>query len=193
MTRFRLFNAGVVAVLVILSGCTSNGLPPLAALDRPVDLQRFMGDWYVIAFIPIDLPFLSEKDAHNAVESYALAPDGEILTTYTFRDGGFDGPETRMTPRGRVANPPLNSAWKMKFFSFLPAGDYLIIKVDEDYSRTIVSVPDRRWVWIMARTPAIPEAEYQEMVDFLARSGFDVQAIRRVPQQWPADGASAAR
>lgn len=185
---------GILAAgLLALAGCTGSGLPPVQPLDRPVDLQRFMGDWYVIAFIPIDLPFLSEKDAHNGVESYALAPDGQILTTYTYRDGAFDGPQRRMTPRARVANPPLNSAWKMKFSWFLPAGDFLIIDLAEDYSRTIISVPDRRWVWLMARTPVIPEADYQAMLDYLARAGFEVQAIRRVPQSWPTAAPAAGQ
>lgn len=182
----HLCRVGLAAWALVLGGCAGNSLPPLQPLDRPVDLQRFMGDWYVIAFIPIDLPFLSEKDAHNGVESYALAPDGQILTTYTYREGSFDGPEQRLTPRARVANPPLNSAWKMKFFWFLPAGDYLIIDLAEDYSRTIISVPDRRWVWLMARTPVIAEQDYQAMVQSLARAGFATQSIRRVPQSWPA-------
>jgi apolipoprotein D and lipocalin family protein len=177
-------NLTFAAIFLALTGCSSSGLPPLAGLDRPVDLQRFMGDWYVLGFIPIDLPFISEKDAHNAVESYALAPDGQILTTYTFRDGSFDGPEKQMKPRGRVANPPLNSEWKMKFFWFLPAGDYLIIDVDPDYTRTIIAVPDRRWVWLMARQPSIPDADYQAMLDVLTRAGFDAGRVQRVPQRW---------
>lgn len=43
-----------------------------------------------------------EKDAYEAVESYALPPDGTIDTTSTFRKGGFDGEKKRMTPRGFV-------------------------------------------------------------------------------------------
>ncbi|MEZ5561758.1 MAG: lipocalin family protein [Gammaproteobacteria bacterium] len=151
-------------------------------MDEPLELQRFMGDWYVLAFIPIDLPFISEKDAHNGVESYRLADDGTIETTYTFRDGGFDGPARGMTPRARVANPPLNTEWKMKFFWFLPAGDYLIIDRDEAYTRTIIAVPDRRWVWLMARTPSIPDDDYQAMVAVLTKNGFNTSKLRKVPQ-----------
>jgi apolipoprotein D and lipocalin family protein len=127
--------------MLSLAGCASSPLPPLTGMQEPLDLPRFMGDWYVLAFIPIDLPFISEKDAHNGVESYRLAADGTIETTYTFRDGGFDGPARRMTPRARVANPPLNTEWKMKFFWFLPAGDFLIIDRDAGYTRTVITVP----------------------------------------------------
>jgi apolipoprotein D and lipocalin family protein len=154
----------------------------MTGMQEPLDLQRFMGDWYVLAFIPIDLPFISEKDAHNGIESYRLAADGSIETTYTFRDGGFDGPARRMTPRARVANPPLNTEWKMKFFWFLPAGDFLVIDRDAAYTRTVITVPDRRWVWLMARTPTIPDSEYQAMLELLTRNGYDLKKLRKVPQ-----------
>jgi apolipoprotein D and lipocalin family protein len=172
-----------MACLLLLSGCTNSSLPPLRGMQEPLDLQRFMGDWYVLAFIPIDLPFVSEKDAHNGVESYQINADGTIETTYTFRDGGFDGPARRMTPRARVANPPLNTEWKMKFFWFLPAGDYLIIDRDEAYTRTIIAVPDRRWVWLMARTPSISETDYRAMIAVLEQNGFDLKKLRNVPQR----------
>mgnify|MGYP006197199023 CR=1 FL=1 len=60
------------ALAVLLSGCQSMDDHPPLRLAENVDLQRFMGDWYVIANIPTFI----EKGAHNAVESYRLAPDG---------------------------------------------------------------------------------------------------------------------
>lgn len=183
--RFR-FPGLAVLFAGFLAGCTGSGLPPLTGRSEPVDLPRFMGDWYVIAFIPIDVPILGEAGAHNGIESYRLDADGSIATTYTFRDGAFDGPEKVMRPRGRVANPPVNTEWKMKFAWFLPAGDYLILSVDPDYRRTIIGVPDRRWVWLMARTPELPEAEYEAMRAEIAALGYDLAQLRRVPQRWPA-------
>ena len=54
-----------------------------------VDLDRFMGRWYVLANIPTRI----ERGAHNAVESYELQDDGTIRTTFTFRKDSFDAPE----------------------------------------------------------------------------------------------------
>lgn len=144
-----------------------------------------MGPWYVVAHIPIHFPPLaSEKGAHNGVESYALQPDGTIATTYTFRQGSFDGPERRMTPWARVANPPFNSEWKMKFFWFLPAGDFLILDLDDAYAHTIIGVPDRSSLWIMARTPEVPAATYDALVERAVGMGFERAEIVRVPQRW---------
>ena len=69
-----------------------------------VDLQRFMGDWYVIASIPTFI----ETDAFNAVESYKLSEDGSIATTFRFNKGGFDGPEKIYKPRGFIEDRPSN-------------------------------------------------------------------------------------
>ena len=57
-----------------------------------VDLERFMGDWYVIANIPTFI----EKGAVNAVESYELDSKGRINTTFTFRKGSSTGPEKKV-------------------------------------------------------------------------------------------------
>jgi apolipoprotein D and lipocalin family protein len=176
-----------LGALVAACGTTSS-LPPLRGIPEPVDLERFMGPWYVIASIPIDIPLLpmfSEKGAHNGVETYRLAADGTIETTYVFRRGGFDGPERTFTPKARVANAPVNSEWKMKFDWYLPEADYLILSLDPDYQRTVIGVPDRKYVWIMSRTPTMPEAEYAILVEGLRASGYDTDRLERVPQRWP--------
>jgi len=75
-----------------------------------VDLGRFMGDWYVIA----NIPTFVEKNAHNAVESYALNDDGSIATTFTFRDGSFDGKSKNYTPKGFVQDQATNALRGMR-------------------------------------------------------------------------------
>ncbi|NNL66800.1 MAG: hypothetical protein HKP30_11190 [Myxococcales bacterium] len=173
--------------LALLAGCAGSGPAPLQPLDRRIDLERFMGDWYVIGFIPIELPFFSEAGAHNAVESYRLGEEGRIETTYTFRDGGFDGPEKRFTPVGWVHDETTRTEWRMQFvWPFRSA--YLIAWVDPDYQRTLIGVPDRGNVWIMSRTPDVDDAEYQALLDRAAALGYDLAKIQRVPHRWPEGG-----
>ena len=172
-----------VLSLTLLNACANHRVPPLEAMDRKVDLERFMGDWYVIGFIPIKLPFFSEEGAHNGVESYRLTEDGVIETTYTFRDGGFDGPEKRFTPKGWVHDDETNAEWRMQFLWPFKAA-YLIVYLDEEYQKTIIGVPDRDNVWIMSRDPQMSEAEYQWMLSYAANLGYDVEQVKRVPQMW---------
>lgn len=169
----------VLAVVAFAAlGCASVPRPPLKTVDY-VDLERFMGDWYVIASIPTFL----EKGAHNAVESYRLRPDGVIETTFTFRKGGFDGKEKQFNPRGFVRDRQSNAAWGMRFVWPVKA-EYLITYLSPDYSVTIISRNKRDYVWLMARTPQIPESEYERLLALIAEKGYDVSQVRRVPQRW---------
>ena len=144
-----------------------------------VDLERFMGDWYVIASIPTFL----EKDAYNAIENYAMNEDGSIATTFTFRDGAFDGKPKEYTPRGFISDTETNATWGMRFIWPIKA-DYRIVYLDDDYSKTIIGRQKRDFVWIMAREPEIPEDEYQALLDFVGSLGYDLSKVQRVPQSW---------
>lgn len=168
-----------VVAMFLLAGCSSPALPPLA-LASQVDLERFMGDWYVIASIPT---FVEDR-AHNAVESYRLAPDGSIATTFTFREGGFDGKARRYSPRGFVVKGSGNAVWGMRFvWPF--KGDYRIAYLSPDYGEAVIGREKRDYAWIMARRPQIPEADYQRLLGFLREQGYDPARVRKVPQLWP--------
>jgi apolipoprotein D and lipocalin family protein len=168
----------LAATAVLLAGCQTVSHPPIALAPK-VDLARFMGDWYVIANIPTFL----EKSAHNAVESYRLAEDGTIETTFTFRAGSFDGEPKRYTPRGFVFDRESNAVWGMQFIWPIKA-DFRIVYLTEDYSQTVIGREARDYVWIMARTPSIPEPDYRRIVEFLAAQGYDTSRIQKVPQRW---------
>ena len=145
-----------------------------------VDLERFMGKWYVIACIPTIL----EKNIFNATETYQLERDGTISTTFAFRKRGFDGPKKEFHPRGFVQNRTTNAIWGMQFIWPIKA-DYRIIHIDSDYSSTIVGRQKRDYVWIMARQPQLSESLYQEMVNRVFEAGYDINRLVRIPQYWP--------
>jgi apolipoprotein D and lipocalin family protein len=144
-----------------------------------VDLPRFMGKWYVIANIPTFI----EKGAHNATEEYSLLSEQEIDTVFTFRADSFDGKEKKYNPRGFVVNRETNAEWRMQFIWPFKS-EFLISYLNADYSQTIIARTDRDYVWIMARTPQISEADYNKMVAFLAANGYDTTKIQKVPQRW---------
>ena len=162
---------------VLLGACAGNQ-PPLATVDH-VELERFMGDWYVIGGITTFL----EKGAHNAVESYELKPDGSIATTFVFRKDGFDGEEKVHHPVGFVTDTDTNAVWGMRFVWPIKA-DYRIVYLTEDYSQTIIGRNKRDYVWIMARTPTISDDDYQRMLGLVESMGYDMSKVKKVPQKW---------
>jgi apolipoprotein D and lipocalin family protein len=138
-----------------------------------------MGGWYVIANIPTFI----ETEAFNALESYRLNDDGTIATTFTFREGGFDGEEKSYHPTGFVVDKKSNAVWDMQFLWPFKA-DYRIVFVNGDYTQTIIGRIKRDYVWIMARTPIISEEDYQGLLKIIAAQGYDISQIQKVPQRW---------
>ena len=156
-------------------GCQT--MKPIVTVDY-VDLNRFMGKWYVIASIPTFI----EKDAYNAVESYRLDEDGTIATTFRFNKGSLDGPLKEYHPRGFVRDSQSNAIWGMQFIWPFKA-EYRIIYLSEDYSTTVIGRTKRDYVWIMARGPSISDEEYALILEFLQKQEYDISQVRKVPHQ----------
>jgi apolipoprotein D and lipocalin family protein len=169
----------VAPALALLAACAGGTKADMKTVEK-VDLPRFMGAWYVIANIPTAI----EKGAHNAVESYRLDDDGSIDTTFTFRDGAFDGKQKTYNPRGFVVDRNTNALWGMRFIWPIKA-DYRIVYLNEDYSQTVIGRQKRDYVWIMARTPRISDADYDHLLRFVAELGYDTARVQKVPQRWP--------
>lgn len=167
--------ATIILALLAAMGCQT--MQPIHTVES-VDLKRFMGDWYVIASIPTFI----EKDAYNAVESYRLADDGTIETTFTFNKGGFDGPLKTYNPRGFVQDRKSNAVWGMQFIWPIKA-EYRIVYLTEDYSQTVIGRSKRDYVWIMARQPTISDKDYDKIIEFLAEQQYDTAKLRVVPHQ----------
>ena len=164
-----------LVLLVAITGCATGS--PIETVDS-VNIERFMGDWYVIA----NIPHAIEKHAYNAVESYRLAEDGTIETTFTFNKGDFDGPLKTYTPRGFIQDNESNAVWGMQFFWPIKA-EYRIIYLNADYTQTVIGRTKRDYVWIMARKPYIPDDDYNRILDFIKAQGYDLNKLQKVPQQ----------
>ena len=167
-----------LAFAVLVPGCASTpaDLPPVTLVSR-VDLPRFMGDWYVIANIPTFL----EKGAHNAKDSYRLAPDGTILTTFSFNADASTGPAKQYESRGYVIDSTSNAIWGQEYIWPFKA-DYRISYLSPDYSETVITRAKRDYVWIMARTPTIPEADLTRLKAFVQSQGYAAERLQLVPQ-----------
>lgn len=170
----RLF---LILLLPLLgTGCST--MTPMPTVDY-VDIDRFMGDWYVLASIPTFI----EKGAHNGVESYARNEDGTIDTTFTFNADGFDGKQKRYNPKGFVREGTGNAVWGMRFIWPFKS-DYRVVYLDEDYTVTIIGRNKRDYVWIMSRQPTISDEDYATLKQKVSDLGYDVSKLERVPQQW---------
>jgi len=165
-----------ILFLAIIYGCSNVKYKPVP-LVKYVDLNRFMGAWYVIAHIPS----YPEKNAFNAVETYKLNENGTIATTFAFNEGGHNGNLKILNPTGFIIDNQSNAIWGMQFIWPIKA-DYRITYLDDDYTQTIIAREKRDYVWIMARKPEISLVDYEKLVNFVESLGYEKSKIRKVPQ-----------
>ena len=144
-----------------------------------VDIDRFMGDWYVIANIPTFI----EKRATNAIESYHLNSKGEIETTFTFYQDSPNGKKKIYTPKGFIYNTKTNAEWRMQFIWPFKT-PFLVLDLAEDYSYTVIGVPSRKYVWIMARDAQLSNKIFIEITQNLEAIGYDISKINTIVQDW---------
>lgn len=183
----------VLVACVLALGCAgcatfSAATPSPVPLAANVDLDRYAGDWYLIAHIPTS----RDVDAHNAHEHYQRQTDQRMGITYRNRLGGFDGRHKRMTPTASVLDNSNNALWGVRFGWYWPfIYEYRIAHLEPDYSAVIVARSKRDFVWLFSRKPQMEEAELARYTQLMQGWGYDTAKLQRVPQQWPnpADGS----
>ena len=159
----------------LIAGCATQQQASISTVPH-VDLPRFMGKWYVIAAIPTAI----ETESYNATETYVLEKDGTIATTFTFNKGNLNGKVKNYHPRGYVIKNSGNALWGMQFIWPIKA-EYRIAYLDPDYSQTIIARNARDYVWIMARSPNISDADYTRLTQYVSNLGYDMSKLRKVP------------
>jgi apolipoprotein D and lipocalin family protein len=178
MSKQNLF----VTLFAFLAACSTGDLDKkygaLKLVDK-VNLNRFMGRWYVIANIPTFI----EKGACNATETYTWNEEKQrIDIDFKFNKDSINGEQKSYSQKGFIFDKENNSEWRIQPFWPLKFS-YLILDLDKkDYSYTVIGVPNRGHVWIMARTPKLDKLLYSDIVRNIAKMGFDISQLKLVPQ-----------
>ena len=174
----KIIGLGIMLLVSIFAFQSCRQGPPIRMAER-VNLDLFMGDWYVIANIPTFI----EKGAHNAIESYSKKSDTVIDTQFSFNKDSFTGPKKEYNPTGFVVTEnPSNAEWKMQFLWPFKS-EFIIVYVDPAYEYTIIGRTKRDYLWIMARKPQIDPRELEKLVKIAVDEGYRASDILMVPQQ----------
>ena len=175
----------LVSGAVVLFSPAAAAQAPAVTTAPSVDLKRYSGKWYEIAKFPNKF----QKDCvGNTTAEYVLEPDGDRLRV-TNRCLKKDGKIEEATGTAKIDDKRTNAKLEVRFapafLKFLPQvwGDYWIIDLDPDYQYAAVGHPERKYLWIMSRTPEMDDATYQQILRRVEKKGFDPNKLIKTPQK----------
>jgi apolipoprotein D and lipocalin family protein len=141
-----------------------------------VDLKKYAGTWYEIARYPNRF---QKKCAGDVRATYSLMSDGKVsvLNQCVQANGKLK------TAKGKAKVVDRTSNAKLKVTFFWPFyGDYWILDLDPDYTYADVGEQDRKYLWILSRTPEIDSSLYNKILERITEQGYETSKLIRTPQ-----------
>lgn len=177
---------GIGSVFLAAAACAGmEQREPLTTVAL-VDLSRYSGTWYEIA----RLPMWFQRHCVDSKAIYTARPDGTVgvhneCETDT---GGLDQVDGVATVVDQKTNARLTVGFDNFFarlFGSSRQGNYWILDLDPDYRVAMVGTPDRRYLWILSRTPRLDEPTYELLVAKALGLGFPVRDLIRTRRSSP--------
>jgi len=150
---------------------------PVRAVDR-LDIDRYAGQWHEIAHLPVSF---QKKCVGDITATYSLRRDGRISVSNACR---IDSGE-RIVADG-VARPVAGEAGQLQvrfapdWLSWVPLvwADYWVIALDPDYQWAVVGEPDRRYLWILSRSPSMDRTLFAQLKAKAEAMGYELAPLR---------------
>lgn len=142
-----------------------------------VDLNRYAGKWFEIA----SFPQAFQKFCHCTTAEYSLSDKGYVIVENRCRKGSVNGKQSYIKGKAFIEANSGNAKLKVQFF-WPFKGKYWIIDLADDYSYAVIGHPNRKYLWILSRTPKMDNAIYQQILTRSKANGFDVTKLQITEQ-----------
>lgn len=180
MQKFRKILSSSLLIGTMLYSLPTHANTPKAVAH--VDIQRYAGDWYEIARLPM---FFQNKCAKNAKANYQLQTDGSVkVINECIKKTG--------EPMRAVGNAILdNGSTSQLSVTFMPTwlqwlpisrAGYWILALDDNYQYALVGTPNQKYLWLLSRTKTMPNNVYENYVNIAKSQGYDVSKLQKTPQ-----------
>ena len=176
----KIFFVISVILQILLLGCFADKgiiMKPLKTVNF-VDLNRYVGQWYEIARYPNKF----QEGCVGSKATYTLRDDGKISVVNECYDKSFSGKLRSAKGKAWVVDKETTARLKVSFF-WPFAGDYWIIELGQEYEYAVIGHPDRKYLWILSRTPEIDENVYQSILTRLQEQDYDTAKLIKTEQQ----------
>ena len=142
-----------------------------------VDLKKYVGKWYEIA----SYPQWFQKGCNCTTAEYTLSVKGFMIVENRCNRDSVHGKQSYIKGKAFVENDSGNAKLKVQFFWPFRA-KYWIIDLADDYSYAVVSHPNKKYLWILSRTPKMDNTIYQQILSRLKEKGFDLLKLKITTQ-----------
>jgi apolipoprotein D and lipocalin family protein len=162
------------ALLTVACACAPSRVPQVVST---VDLGKYAGCWYELATKPM---FVQRKCTGTTAE-YRVLDSTTVSVVNSCRWEGLDGELREVRGRATVSDPAVPGKLEVRFdtwWGMFARGDYWVLLLDPRYRWSVVGGPDPDRLWILSRTPTIPEADKLEILTELQRRGVDLSGLR---------------
>lgn len=168
--RFKFFMTVVLLLLMmLLAACVYNA--GRDSIDRSTvanfNLNNFMGRWYEIA--RFDHRF--ERGMTDVTADYTLQKDGMVEVV----NEGMRGGKLHRSV-GRAKTTSHSGQLKVSFF-WIFYSDYNILEMGEHGEWALIGGRSPQYLWILSRTPTLPDSTVDYIVSQAAKRGYNVNEL----------------
>jgi apolipoprotein D and lipocalin family protein len=142
-----------------------------------VDLIKYSGKWFEIASFPQRF----QKGCHCTTAEYTISKKGYVIVENRCNRDSINGKQSYIKGKAFIQKNSGNAKLKVQFF-WPFRGKYWIIDLADDYSYVIVSHPNRKYLWILARKPVMDQNTYTNILERLKEKGFDLSILQKTVQ-----------
>ena len=140
-----------------------------------VELEKYLGKWYEIAHLPAKF----QEGCNETTATYTLSKDGNISV---LNQATKNGKIKQAKGKAKVVDKNTNAKLKVTFF-WPFYGDYWIIKLGNNYDYSVVGTPNRKYLWILSRTPQMNDNLYSQIIEYVKSKGFEVNKLIKTLQK----------
>lgn len=175
MRKINICKKHLLAILIFMTTITSNA--QTLQTVRNVDLNKYVGKWFEIASYPQRF----QKGCHCTTAEYTLSKKGYVIVENKCNRDSVNGKQSYIKGKAFVVKNTGNAKLKVQFF-WPFTGKYWIIDLADDYSYAVVSHPNKKYLWILSRTPKMDDVIYQQIILRLKEKGFDLAKLQITQQ-----------
>ena len=157
-----------LALIITLTLAACSTAPPEGI--RPVtsfDLNRYLGQWYEIA----RLDHVFERGMSDISANYQLQDDGSVKVI----NRGYNTQRQvwkEAIGRALFVGDSDTASLKVSFFGPFYGGYHVIALDQQSYRWSMVSGPDRDYLWILSREKTLPAEVREQLVSQAQALGF---------------------